>query len=677
MSKKPFEPSTILVILGLMFIAAIGFRTISTPEIWTHLAQGRTNAPISFLATDSAVNTTWLYDKLAYAAWTVGKAPLLIILNIAGLLGTFILLIQVAKKWGGPLSQAFALLIAGHLMFQSLDVGPQVVMVLFIALFIYLLTSVKKPAVLFGSLIPLEILWTNMHGSFIYGPLLAALAAIQAAQQNKGPSRSRSKQSIETGTYGILATALLVSTLVNPYFFKMHAQVLAGLQSPVPAYWSSLFLDYFQIPPLKPLILFTIILGAGGLITLKKKLPVLLTAIAIYGAFLVIGTSLRMYLLFAVLAFPFMVLSLTAISEYMRSSLEQVLGEQAKLLVPATSTVYVLLVVLSLVPVISNCAYAKTGSASNFGLGVEEELYPNDVDAIIKDPAFPIPERTINLAADGGYLAFNYPDRKIFIDYRQGRYDKELLDSLDDMMSQNRMQNPKAFDAFIETYRPEAFIINTLDPAAAQGIFNLLSTEIWKLAYFDGSTAILILNRPSFASIINNIDAQKEGLAKLEAARAVYAKHADSSRAGNPAELIGAGKVFLVLNRVRNSKAIFSLLLQGNKDIPAAWIGLGESQLRLKEFEEAIASLKNATKKAKHSLQAWASYGNACRWYANRTKDVAKREALLAESERAIEKVDRLVERTKAKKEQESEPETSKDTAPQHSVDDLSAPLKL
>lgn len=165
MSKKSFSPATMLIIIGLLFIAAIGFRTISTPEIWTHLAQGASNSEISYLSLDTTVNTTWLYDKLAYSAWNIGGANLLILLNIAGLLAAFILLLQVAKKWGGALSQGFALLIAGHLMFQTMDVGPQVVMMIFLSLFIYLLDTSSKTAVLFGALIPLQIVWTNMHGS--------------------------------------------------------------------------------------------------------------------------------------------------------------------------------------------------------------------------------------------------------------------------------------------------------------------------------------------------------------------------------------------------------------------------------------------------------------------------------------------------------------------------------
>ncbi len=633
-------------------IAVIGLRTISTPEIWTHLAQGQNNVPISFLESDTIVNTTHLYDKLAYAAYNMGGAPFLILLNIVGLLGAFILLIQVSKKWGGSLSQGFALLIVAHLIFQTLDVGPQVVMMLFIALFVYLVTTAKSPAILFGALIPIEILWTNMHGSFLFGPFIVALAAVQASQQKKGSSR-KTNHSIPASTYGLLSIALLVATVANPYFLKLHGQVLANLQSPAPVYWSSLFVEYFQIPALKPLILFTMVLGAAGLITLKKKLPAVLTTLAIFGAFLV-WTSPQTSMLFAVLAFPFIVLSLNSISEYISGSLGHILGKQAKLIAPATGAVFTLLIILSLVPIIGNSAYVTTGSASNFGLGIQENLYPSGAEEIINHPDFP--EKTINFAADGGYLAFKY-NRKCFIDFRSGRYDKELLKNLNAMMLGNR----KAYDTVYETYRPEAIIINTLSPSAAQGLVTLLSRQIWKLAYFDGTTAILLQNKEKFSDLLNNTAVQKAGLVQLEKARSDYAATGGNCRAGNPAELIGSGKIYLAFNRPKESKAIFSLLLEGNGRIPGAWIGLGNSQLLLKEFDDAVASLKTATEQAPNSLLAWVSYATACKYA-----------GLAEESAAAIAKARALAERNKP--EEEEVPEVEEIEVKEKPLEELAIP---
>ncbi|MEN7974079.1 MAG: hypothetical protein ABFR47_09635, partial [Verrucomicrobiota bacterium] len=348
MSRKPLASSTIYVVLGLVFITLIGIRTISTPEIWTHLAQGQNNAPISFLESDNAINTTWLYDKVVYGLWKIGEAPALIIFNIATLLAAFILLMQVSKKWGGGLSQGFALLISGHLIFHGLDVGPKTIMMLFIALFVHQLSTAKKPVALFGILIPAQILWANMHGSFLFGPFIAIMAAIQAGQTSRGGRRNQ-QQGSDSGTLGILVVALLVATVINPYFLKLHGQVLANIRMPYPAYLGSLFKEYFQTPTHhNPLVFFTLILGAGGLVTLKKRLPVMLTTLAIIGAFLIMRSVYTAALLFTALAFPFMVLSFTAIGEYLSESFKTLLGKQKKLLDPAIQTLFVLLIIFSL-----------------------------------------------------------------------------------------------------------------------------------------------------------------------------------------------------------------------------------------------------------------------------------------------------------------------------------------
>ncbi len=646
MTKKPFGTSIIYVILGLVFIALIGIRTISTPEIWTHLAQGRNNAPISFLEADSVVNTTHLYDKAVYGLWNMGGAPLLIIINVLGLLAAFILLIQVSKKWGGPLSQGFALLISGQLIFQTLDVSPQTLMMLFIALFVYLLTSLKKPMLLFAVLIPLQMLWTNMHGSFLFGPFIVAMAAIQAKQSTKINHR-KNQQNLHFSALTGLALALLAVTLINPYFFELHRQVIANIQSPHPFYWASLFNEYFQIPDQKQLIFLTLILGAGGLITLKKRLPIMLTVLAILGAFFA-WTSPRAIQLFAVLSFPFVVLSLSAVGEYLSGSFKTLLGRQGRLLGPITQIILLLLIILSLIPVVSNCAYTKLGSASSFGFGIEEDLYPSGAEAIIGHPAFP--KKAINFAADGGYLAWKYPARKIFIDYRPGRYDHELLKDLNFMMR----GNSTAYNTLYETYRPEAIIINTLASSAPQGIVSLLSRKIWKLAYFDGTTAILLLNKEEFAPLLNHAEAQAAALAKLEAARVVYAeKVGQGCRAGNPGELIGSGSLFLALNRPAESKAIFSLLLQGNDSISKTWLGLGNSQFLLKEFEAATESLHKAIQLSPHSLSAWISYASACK-YAGKTD----------EQNKAIKTVQQLIEQNKAKNPDEPAPEAELEPEP-------------
>ena len=506
---------------------------------------------------------------MLYNLWNIGGAGLLIILNVIGIVGTFALLIQSSKKWGGPISQGFALLIAGHIMFQSMDVGPQTIMILFIALTLYLSTTLQKPAILFGALIPLEILWANMHSSFIYGPLIVGLAAAQVGQQNKIAGRGKKAGALTPGLFGLLALAMFIATVANPALFKLHAQTIANLQHSAPAYWSSIFIDYFQIPPLKPLIFFVIVLGASGLITLKKRLPWTLTGMAIYSAFIIIGPHSRMYLLFAVLTFPFMVLSLTAISGYLQASFKNLFGKKADLLGSVMAGVLGVLIVLSLIPVVSNCAYAKTGSASRFGLGIQEELFPaGAAEEIIAHEAFP--ETVINLAADGGYLAFKY-NRKIFIDYRPGRYSKDQLTELANMMT----GNVAAYNSLIEAHRPGAFIVNTLYPSSAQGIVTLLRVRnkeghrLWRLAYLTEQPQSSCLTPKITARSLKTSPHRKRDSSNCRMPAPAYAGKSGSCTAGNSAELIGSGKVYLALNRPVESEYISPCCLKATAVFPA------------------------------------------------------------------------------------------------------------
>ena len=55
-------------------------------------------------------------------------------------------------------------------------------MVLFIALFSYILTYVKKQRLLYIFLLVLQILWAHIHASFLFGPVLVLVATIAQAK---------------------------------------------------------------------------------------------------------------------------------------------------------------------------------------------------------------------------------------------------------------------------------------------------------------------------------------------------------------------------------------------------------------------------------------------------------------------------------------------------------------
>lgn len=63
-------------------------------------------------------------------------------------------------------------------------------------------------------LLPLQVLWANIHGSFFLGPLLVLLAAAAACLERPGPSGEGRREGLFLGA---LALGLTAANLLNPY----------------------------------------------------------------------------------------------------------------------------------------------------------------------------------------------------------------------------------------------------------------------------------------------------------------------------------------------------------------------------------------------------------------------------------------------------------------------------
>ena len=582
------------LLLGLTFILICSIRTISTPELWSHLAQAEQGTQLSWVQTEATPHISHLYDLLLNTCWKIGGASLVTLLNSLALLISFGLLIRVAAPWGNLLSQSFALLISGHLIFRSIEVGQGSVMVLFIALFSYILTYVKKQKLLYAALLGLQILWAQMHASFLFGPTLVAIAAI--AQAKSKPSRI--KQSPINLVY--LIPLLLIVSLLHPAGANIYSHILDKITIPNPIYWFSIMSDFFQVESVKPILIFVIVLCAAGLITLKKNLPLYHTIMAVIGISL-LWTSPKMSLQFVALGYPFLVLSIQSVSVYIDKLLQSSSKSNKGLFIAQVTSLAIF--IISVIPVVTNKAYIQNGSASTYGLGNMTDLYPANLSELITHPNFP--ERAINQPADGGYLSYTY-NRPCFIDYRSGIYDENIRTDLNKLLQGDE----EAFDRFYQMYRPEAFILNCLYPASAQGIVTLIQRD-WKLVYFDGSTAVLIINRPAYEPLFSLSHIQQSGLIKLEAHRKAFVEAPYQN--GNSVILIGAAKIYLALNRAAEAEALFGLLLKEEYVMPGALIGLGNAQLMLTKFDEAFLTLQQAVKTYPDRLSCWLSYENACR----------------------------------------------------------------
>lgn len=587
--------SRLLIVLALTVLAFFGLRTISNSDFWIHLSTGRALAesgwsktdPFSF-ATDSSAawtNSSWLYDAALYRLWQIGGATAVTIAFVACIVGAFLLLLPVARRGAENTAIAFALFLVAWLLAPALVIGPHGVALLALALTLRVLAfSNTRKALLI--LVPLQILWTNIHPSFLLGPVVAALYCWESA-------RSGAEKRLAPW----LPLVLLVATLVNPYGLRPH---LASVQAVFDPNTTSL-LDW--ISPYQgdfaPFIgrhanTLLLIVVASGFLTVAGRLPFVITTLGVIGAFTLV-MSPRYFLFSGLLLFPFSAYSLQGATAWIRARMGSDGWAGAGRILLALGSL------ITLVLIGNNYYYNRTGSSSTFGIGVARNLFPEGAaETILNRPDFPV--RAINLAHDGGYLTWKLPNRKIFTDSRSSVYGVPFYQNLGRAL----IGQTDAWNAFLEQYDPDAIILSGAWPSAGRVTRRLLDTEQWGLAYWDGTTIVLLRQMPTNAALLSDVSIQRAGIDRLEETRRAYASEISSSlpARNNPA-IIGASQLLLSLSRFSEAEALLFDITRGSPTYSSGWQGLGFCLDQSGQLDEAIIALQRATKLRPDNLMTW------------------------------------------------------------------------
>jgi tetratricopeptide (TPR) repeat protein len=211
------------------------------------------------------------------------------------------------------------------------------------------------------------------------------------------------------------------------------------------------------------------------------------------------------------------------------------------------------------------------------------------------------PQKILNIAHDGGYIAVHAPGRKVFCDTRTSLYGLDFLRTL----NQALLGQPKAWNSIMEKWSPHAVAVNTCWPEAGDLTARMIASRNWKLIYFDGSTALLVRNLPEYASLLSDRQIQSSGLALLEKARQEYSRQGKLFKQGTSSRLIGAGTVYLSLNRAQQAGELFALLARHNPRMAGAWLGLGRSLVFQRQLSNGLAHMEHAARITPNSGQVW------------------------------------------------------------------------
>lgn len=580
--------------VSLAVLALWGVRTIGHGSFWMRLAAGRAIAEQGIPRVDAFtftaagqpwINTSWLYDRVLYGLWNLGGAPLVILLHVAILVAAFGLLIRPARRLAGPVGTALALLGCAWLISVRFVVSPVLPALLFTAVFIRVLSGYSRPWAP-AVLLPVQWLWANMHGSFILGPILFLLFTVERWQENR---EAPDKKAL--GWVAAMIPAALLVSLLNPFGAAAYSQTYRDWSYVVFAFvqeWISPFSLQFQRAFfVKNIVTLALLVGAVGLIVEKRKLPIAETSLAVLGAFLVVR-SLRHVEFFALLAFPFLALSVSAAGAYVGEQIRPRLGARAGWWQGAGVLLVLLIAAVSASAIVSGGFYEAIGSPSTFKLGVAEGLYPEGAAGVLARSGFP--GKTVNLVPDGSYLAWIAPGRPVFVDPRADLHGPEFFEAL------NRCLNGEAesWDGLEKKWEPESVLINGGAAGAGPLLRLLLDSKRWALAYFDGTSALLVRATEANRAWLNNTDLQREG---WDLFHSEYEALKNASCARVSPRLIGAGTFFLAVNRYPEAEAVYDLLTRRSPSMVNAWYSLGMVRLQRGKFDKAVDALEQACRR--------------------------------------------------------------------------------
>ena len=599
-----------IAVMALAFVACV--RTLSNADIWTHMASGKAIMdqgltrvdPLSSEITEGAyswVNPNWLYDVVLYGAWHLGGGTLVTLLH-ALMAALAIGLAMKASRGHASVGMAgLAAVLCIWLAAPMLIPGAILVGTLFAAIFMMRLLTPGSALAVWGLLIPLQIVWTNINRSFPLGVVIAALFAIQARFDRRMDPKSR-----PSAGWGLVA-ALALATVVNPYFLRLHMANLRDWFDPVRNIELAWLFPFTGTLGRSPLVWGVLGLIVAAFLVIRQRMPIALTTLGVLSAYLMFRIPAHMALC-GVLAIPFLSLALSAL-----------LGEHRGGAIPprfegVSAVMALLAVVISAGLFASNAYYNRSGTAARFGFGIESDVVPTTSAKVVMDPAFP--KSIVNLGIDGGYLALQFleggaTNRRVFCDTRANVFGVRFYAALDYWLR----GGTNAWTAIQRnTPRPAAIVLNCTWPGAGEAAWNLLGAQGWHLAWFDGTTAILLKPTAAVKSLLTNEALQREGLEILERERRDYAARLDDPLASHKSmRLIGAGHFYMGLRRYGQAEAVYALIARGMPEYDAARLYLAIAQTELGKADSAIANLLPLRRAQPDDVRILVAYARACK----------------------------------------------------------------
>ncbi len=399
-----------IVLFSMLFVLAVRQSVSIDPDLWWHLKAGQ-----QIIDTRSIQHTDDYSFTKQGSEWVAHEWLSEVIMDgiyrVTGLTGlvTIFSLIIIIALWltyrrcaGRPYAASIAIVLAAAASFPLFGVRPQMLTLLLASIYIVILEQLDKRRIWW--LVPLMLLWVNLHAGFALGLALIGLYIVRAVLDG------------EWNQIRPLVIVLIACTVVvplNPNGFRMFSYPYETLTSPSMAAfiqeWASPDFHKTTYLPLAILLLSTF--AAMALSPTRPRLgEIFLVLITALGAL----RSVRHIPIFSLFAAPVLAKHLWAVAKD-RGWDKLLTGAEAR----PTGLKLLINVLLLLAPVV--LAVTRVWHFTSHQRYYESIRNPVAAVEFVKSHHLPGP--IYNRYGWGGYLIYQlYPEYRVYIDGRADVY---------------------------------------------------------------------------------------------------------------------------------------------------------------------------------------------------------------------------------------------------------------
>ena len=384
---------------------------------------------------------------------------------------------RTARAWIEPRSALLLLFVAAFASSVRFVPRPEVVSYLMVILFYFLLQERRyaKPRHL-ALFFVLQVIWTNGHSLFVFGPFLSGCYLAAAALSRPGPERSPLAHLMR------LTVLLLLATLVGPY----------GAGG-----WKHAYLLFTQVAPDGPALYKTIAEFMPSFSPQIRETPVVwvfgvqLALFAVTTAAALRTGSLPLHRLFICLFFAaeavlhqrniplFAITATPFICENLHAR-----RPNAELKDAAAYGAMVLMVTVSVLAV-SGWYYVHFRYPYRFGIGGSPAVVPRDLADVLRKEQFT--GNIYNTDSFGGYCLCN--GFRPLLDGRYSDYDPAQFE-----MAAAAAHDAQLWESVVAAYRIQGVLLQHGGPEARSLIPQFRSGDRWKLVYYDHAISFWVKN---------------------------------------------------------------------------------------------------------------------------------------------------------------------------------------